>query len=93
LDVGATEYVRGKLLQQRERGAAVLLLSEDLEEIMALSDRVAVIYEGEMVGVMPVEQATLEQLGLMMAGAKRMTTSAEIQTRSEEENRRAQAEG
>jgi general nucleoside transport system ATP-binding protein len=73
LDVGATEYVRAKLLQQRERGAAVLLLSEDLEEIMALSDRVAVIYEGEIVGVMPVEQANLELLGLMMAGAKRMT--------------------
>jgi general nucleoside transport system ATP-binding protein len=91
LDVGATEYVRGKLLQQRERGAAVLLLSEDLEEIMALSDRVAVIYEGEIVGIMPVEQATLEQLGLMMAGARRMTTPAESHTYVEKEGRHAQA--
>jgi simple sugar transport system ATP-binding protein len=92
LDVGATEYVRGKLLQQRERGAAVLLLSEDLEEIMALSDRVAVIYEGEIVGLMPVEQATMEQLGLMMAGARRMMAPTGGQTNIEEENRHAQAE-
>jgi general nucleoside transport system ATP-binding protein len=92
LDVGATEYVRAKLLQQRARGAAVLLLSEDLEEIMALSDRVAVIYEGEIVGLMPVEQATMEQLGLMMAGARRMTAPAEVQPNIDKENRRAQAE-
>ncbi len=75
LDVGATEYVRNKLLQQRERGAAVLLLSEDLDEIMALSDRIAVIYEGEIVGVIPAEQADLENLGLMMCGAKRITAA------------------
>ncbi len=75
LDVGATEYVRNKLLQQRERGAAVLLLSEDLDEIMALSDRIAVIYEGEIVGVIPVEQADLENLGLMMCGAKRIAAA------------------
>ncbi len=75
LDVGATEYVRNKLLQQRERGAAVLLLSEDLDEIMALSDRIAVIYEGEIAGVIPAEKADLETLGLMMAGAKRITAA------------------
>ncbi len=75
LDVGATEYVRNKLLQQRERGAAVLLLSEDLDEIMALSDRIAVIYEGEIVGVIPAEQADLETLGLMMCGAKRIAAA------------------
>jgi general nucleoside transport system ATP-binding protein len=92
LDVGATEYVRSKLLQQRERGAAVLLLSEDLEEIMALSDRIAVIYEGEIVGVLPVEQATFEELGLMMAGARRMTAPPEDTISSNKENRRAQAE-
>jgi general nucleoside transport system ATP-binding protein len=92
LDVGATEYVRAKLLQQRERGAAVLLLSEDLEEIMALSDRVAVIYEGEIVGEMPVEQANREILGLMMAGAKRMTAPPQTDMNTDKENRRAQAE-
>jgi simple sugar transport system ATP-binding protein len=70
LDVGATEYVRRKLLEQRERGAAVLLLSEDLDEILALSDRIAVMYEGIIVGVLPVEKADVEHLGLMMSGVR-----------------------
>lgn len=69
LDVGATEYVRQQLLEQRKRGAAVLLISEDLDEILALSDRIAVIYEGEIVGVMPASEATPERLGLLMSGA------------------------
>ena len=69
LDVGATEYVRNQLLQQRARGAAVLLISEDLDEILALADRIAVIYEGEIVGVLPACDADIEQLGLMMSGA------------------------
>lgn len=70
LDVGATEYVRSKLLEQRSRGAAVLLLSEDLDEVLALSDRIAVIYEGRIVGLIPAKEADLEQLGLMMSGAR-----------------------
>ncbi len=69
LDVGATDYVREQLLAQRARGAAVLLISEDLDEILAISDRIAVMYEGEIVGVLPVHAATVEQLGLLMAGA------------------------
>jgi simple sugar transport system ATP-binding protein len=68
LDVSATEYVRGKLIEQRDRGAAVLLLSEDLDEIMALSDRIAVIYEGRIMGILDVREATVERLGLMMCG-------------------------
>ena len=68
LDVGATDYVREQLLKQRARGAGVLLISEDLDEILAISDRIAVIYEGEIVGVLPVHEATVEQLGLMMSG-------------------------
>ncbi len=68
LDVGATEYVHNQLLEQRQRGAAVLLISEDLDEIMALSDRIAVIYEGEIVGVLPVQNADVERLGLLMSG-------------------------
>ncbi len=68
LDVGATDYVRSKLLEQRARGAAVLLISEDLDEIMALADRIAVIYEGRIMGVLNTRDATVEQLGLMMAG-------------------------
>ncbi|MHC1783192.1 MAG: ABC transporter ATP-binding protein [Anaerolineaceae bacterium] len=70
LDVGASEYVRKKLLDERKRGAAVMLLSEDLEEVMALSDRIAVIYEGRIVGIIPAEEATKEKLGLMMTGAR-----------------------
>lgn len=69
LDVGATDYVRSVLLEQRDRGAAVLLLSEDLEEIMALSDRIAVIYGGRIMGTLPAQEATSEKLGLMMAGS------------------------
>jgi simple sugar transport system ATP-binding protein len=69
LDVGATDYVRQQLLEQRARGAAVLLISEDLDEILALSDRIAVIYEGEIVGILPAQEATAERLGLLMSGA------------------------
>ena len=69
LDVGATEYVRKRLLEERERGTAVILLSEDLDEVLALSDRIAVIYEGSIRGVIPAVEATPEKLGLLMAGA------------------------
>ena len=69
LDVGATDYVRQQLLEQRQRGAGVLLISEDLDEILALADRIAVIYEGEIVGILPANQATPERLGLLMSGA------------------------
>jgi simple sugar transport system ATP-binding protein len=68
LDVGATEFVHGQLLARRAAGAGVLLVSEDLEELLALSDRIAVIYEGSLVGELPAEQATPERLGLLMAG-------------------------
>ena len=68
LDVGATEYVHGKLVEQRHRGAAILLISEDLDEILELSDRIAVIYEGEIRGVLPRTEADAEQLGLLMSG-------------------------
>jgi len=69
LDVGATEYVRSRLLDQRKTGSAVLLISEDLDEIIALSDRVAVIYEGRIMGLVQAREVTVEQLGLMMSGA------------------------
>ena len=69
LDVGATDYVRTQLLAQRERGAGVILISEDLDEVLALADRIAVIYEGEIVGVLSAQQADVQQLGLMMSGA------------------------
>ncbi len=68
LDVGATEYIQTQLLEQKQRGTAILLVSEDLEEIFALSDRIAVIYEGQIAGIVPTREADREQIGLMMAG-------------------------
>lgn len=70
LDVGATEYVHGKLLEQRQNGAAILLISEDLDEILALSDGIAVIYEGEIRGIVPRGEANAERLGLLMSGVQ-----------------------
>ncbi len=70
LDVGATEAVRNQVLAQRSRGAGVLLISEDLDELLALADRILVLYEGEVVGEMPTEEATAERLGLLMAGQR-----------------------
>ena len=68
LDIGATEYVREQLIEQRNKGAAVMLVSEDLDEILALSDRIAVIYEGQVMDIVPRENATPQMLGLLMAG-------------------------
>jgi len=70
LDVGATEYVRKWLLEERARGAAVLLISEDLEEVISLSDRIAIMYEGRIVGTFFTRNTSREQLGLLMAGAQ-----------------------
>ncbi len=79
LDVGATEAVRQLLIEERDGGVAVLLISEDLDEIFMLSDRIAVMYEGEIVGEMPAEEADLETVGLLMAGeqANRRTVTQE----------------
>jgi simple sugar transport system ATP-binding protein len=71
VDIGATEYIHQRLLNQRSRGTATLLISEDLDEILALSDRIAVLYEGRVMGIVERDQATAEQLGLMMAGTLR----------------------
>jgi len=68
VDIGATEYIHQRLLMQREAGTAILLISEDLDEVRTLSDRIAVIYEGRIIGVVERGQATVEQIGLMMAG-------------------------
>jgi simple sugar transport system ATP-binding protein len=68
LDIGATEYVREQLLVERRKGAAIMLISEDLDEILALSDRIAVLYEGQVMDIVPREDATPEKLGLLMAG-------------------------
>jgi simple sugar transport system ATP-binding protein len=70
LDVGATEQVRQILIKERERGAAVLLISEDLEEIMTISDRILVLFSGEVMGIIDADGADVEQIGLMMAGTR-----------------------
>ena len=68
LDVGAIETVRRELLEQRAQGVAILLISEQLDELLALSDRIAVLHGGEVMGVVDAAEADIEQLGLMMAG-------------------------
>lgn len=71
LDVGATETVRRLLLAQRDQGTAILLISEDLDELLGLSDQIAVLHGGEVMGIVPPDQAEVETLGLMMAGERR----------------------
>jgi simple sugar transport system ATP-binding protein len=71
LDVGAMEYIHQRILQERERGAGVLLISEDMDEIFALSDRITVLYEGMIMGDLPVAEASREQIGLWMSGVKK----------------------
>ena len=68
LDIGATEFVRDRLVEQRNAGKGVLLISADLEEIMALSDRIAVLFAGRIVGVLTRQEATVEKIGLLMGG-------------------------
>jgi ABC-type uncharacterized transport system ATPase subunit len=75
LDIGATEYVHAQLMAQREAGAAILLISTELDEILRLCDRIAVLYEGQIVGLMDGETADVNQLGLMMAGKSRTSSS------------------
>ncbi len=71
LDVGAIEYIHSQLVAQRDEGKAVLLVSLELDEVMSLSDRILVMYEGEIVGQLDPKQTTVQELGLYMAGAKR----------------------
>ncbi len=70
LDVGAIEAIQRLILAQREEGTAVLLVSEELEELLALSDRIAVIYEGEIMGTVLTDEANVDELGLMMTGTR-----------------------
>lgn len=71
LDVGAIEFVHHRLIEQRSKGKAVLLVSLELDEIMALSDRIAVMYDGKIVGIVDAKDATELELGIMMAGGRR----------------------
>lgn len=69
VDIGAVELVHRELMRQRDAGMAILLISTELDEILQLSDRIVVLYEGEIVGELQAEEADVERLGLMMAGA------------------------
>lgn len=79
LDVGSIEYIHNRIIEKREEGAAVLLVSPELDEIIALSDRIAVMYKGKIVEIIPAPRVNRDYLGLLMAGIKpadaRITTS------------------
>ena len=77
LDVGAIEYIHSQLVAERDRGKAVLLVSLELDEVMSLSDRILVMFEGEIVGELDPKQTNVQELGLYMAGAKRETKGGE----------------
>ncbi|MDX1686397.1 MAG: ABC transporter ATP-binding protein [Candidatus Promineifilaceae bacterium] len=77
LDVGSIEFIHRRIIEQRDEGVAVLLVSAELDEITALSDRIAVIYHGEIVATMPAEEATRERLGLLMAGSSEKASEEE----------------
>jgi len=81
LDVGAIEFVHKRLVSQRDEGKAILLVSLELDEIMSLSDRILVLYEGRIVGSMKAEEATEEEIGLLMAGGRR-GPAAEMETQA-----------
>jgi ABC-type uncharacterized transport system ATPase subunit len=68
LDVGSIEYIHGRIMEKRDQGCAVVLVSPELDEILNLSDRIAVMYGGKILAILPAEAATKEGLGLLMAG-------------------------
>lgn len=70
IDIGATEFVLQQILVQRDRGSAILLISTELEELLAISDRILVMYEGGIVGEVPPDRGLIEEIGLMMAGKR-----------------------
>jgi len=68
LDVGSIEYIHGRIIQKRDEGCAVLLVSPELDEVMELSDRIAVMFRGKIIAVVAADQVTKEEVGLLMAG-------------------------
>ena len=74
LDVGSIEFIHGRLVEQRDAGCGILLVSVELEEILSLSDRIAVLYKGELIDTLPAAEATPERLGLLMAGVREEET-------------------
>ena len=70
VDIGATKFIHDQLIKARDNGCAVVLVSTELDEVLELSDRVAVIFNGQILGEMPASEATYEKVGLLMAGNK-----------------------
>ncbi len=79
LDVGSIEFVHNRLVRARDAGVAVLLVSAELDEILSLSDRVAVMYKGKILAVLPIEEATRERVGLLMAGIRDTSSPAKAE--------------
>jgi ABC-type uncharacterized transport system ATPase subunit len=75
LDVGSIEYIHQRLVEKRDQGAAVFVVSAELDEVMSIADRIIVMFDGKIMGIIPVERATKEDLGLMMAGVQPETLS------------------
>ena len=84
IDIGSTELVLQQILAQRDAGTAVLLISTELEELFALSDRILVMYEGRIMGEVPAKRELLEEVGLMMAGKTGSTDAEDAHPTSEE---------
>jgi simple sugar transport system ATP-binding protein len=78
VDVGSIEFIHKTIVAQRDRGVAVLVISAELDEIMSLSDRIAVMYHGKIVAIVPAAEATREDLGLLMAGAQPEVMSSKL---------------
>jgi len=78
LDVGSIEYIHRRIIEKRDEGCAVLLVSPELDEVMGLSDRIAVMYEGEIVDILSAEEVTKEEIGLLMAGVRRKEATGAI---------------
>jgi general nucleoside transport system ATP-binding protein len=81
LDVGSIEFIHKQIVEMRDNGSAVMLVSTELDEILSLSDRIAVMYAGRVVAIVPVEEATRESIGLLMAGVtdQKAQREAELQ--------------
>jgi simple sugar transport system ATP-binding protein len=74
--VGSIEYIHKRIIEKRDEGCGVLLISTELDEIMGLADRIAVMYRGKIIDVLPAQEATKEGVGLLMAGVKSAAAGA-----------------
>lgn len=85
LDVGSIEYIHNRIIEKRDEGTGILVVSSELDEVLALSDRIAVMYHGQIMDIVPAAQATKENLGLLMAGIKPSETDSVTSTKKRQE--------